>query len=89
MTIFTHHSHLYSLIHTHTHTHAHTGMTIFTKGKPNPWPAYFSHHEIFHVFVVMAGITVYFINWSIIRRSCNPYARYTDVGEHLYYLINR
>lgn len=55
------------------------GLTIFSNGKPNPWPLIFGYHEIFHCFVVLAGICVYFINWSIIRRVCNIYARNTDV----------
>ena len=59
------------------------GLTIYSKMKPNPWPYTFGHHEIFHVFVVLAGICVYFINWSIIRRTCNQYARYTDVFDEI------
>ena len=57
------------------------GLAIFSRGKPDPWPLIFGHHEIFHVFVVMAGVCVYFINWSIIRRTCNPYAHDTEVIE--------
>ena len=58
------------------------GLIIFSRGIPNPWPSRFGYHEIFHVFVVLAGVCVYFINWSIIRRTCNPYAQYTDIIEH-------
>lgn len=57
------------------------GLTIFSKGKPDPWPLIFGHHEIFHVLVVMAGVCVYLINWSIIRRTCNPYAHETEITE--------
>lgn len=57
------------------------GLTIFSFRQPNPWPTVFGYHEIFHVFVVLAGICVYFINWSIIRRTCNPTTQVQDVGE--------
>jgi hemolysin III len=60
------------------------GLTIFSNETPNPWPMIFGHHEIFHCFVVSAGICVYFINWSIIRRVCNPYARHTDVFDFIF-----
>lgn len=55
------------------------GMTIFVNGKPNPWPKVFGYHEVFHIFVIMSGICVYLCNWSVIRRTCNPYARHTEI----------
>ena len=32
------------------------GAVIFALGRPNPWPAWFGFHEIFHVFVIVAAI---------------------------------
>ena len=33
------------------------GAVIFALGRPNPWPATFGCHEIFHVFVILAAVT--------------------------------
>ncbi len=33
------------------------GAVIFALGRPNPWPATFGFHEIFHVFVILAAVT--------------------------------
>jgi hemolysin III len=59
------------------------GATVFLNKKPDPWPSSFGYHEIFHVFVVLAGICVYFTNWSIIRRTCNPYSTHSDITDLL------
>ena len=45
------------------------GLTVFVNQRPSPFPAVFGYHEIFHVFVVIAGCFVYACNLSIIRRS--------------------
>ena len=50
------------------------GVLVFVKQKPDPWPSCFGYHEIWHVFVVAAGLCIYTANWSIIRRTCNPFA---------------
>jgi hypothetical protein len=63
------------------------GAYIFTKEYPDPWPTVFGYHEIFHIFVVLAGITVYLLNWSIIRRTCNPYSHELDVLQASYNLL--
>jgi hemolysin III len=31
------------------------GAIIYAMGRPNPWPAVFGFHEIFHVFVILAA----------------------------------
>lgn len=31
------------------------GLLVFVKQFPNPIPSIFGYHEIFHVFVVIAG----------------------------------
>ena len=59
------------------------GLIIFNSKKPDPWPRIFGYHEVFHIFVISAGICVYLANWSIIRRTSNPYARDIDVVEIL------
>lgn len=65
-----------------------TGVAVFTNAYPNPFPKVFGYHEVFHIFVVLAGICVYLINWSIIRRTCNIYDRHTDVIDALWRLIS-
>lgn len=44
----------------------------------------FGYHEIFHMFVCLAGLCVYVCNWSIIRRTCQPYANELDVLDLLH-----
>ena len=54
------------------------GMTIFVN-EPNEkncqticcCPAIYGYHEIFHIFVVMAGICVYICNYSVVYRASN------------------
>ena len=55
------------------------GMFVFISSWPNPLPRIFGYHELFHVFVVAAGVVVYLCNWSVVRRVCNPYAHSQDV----------
>src|SRR4051794_2994168 len=31
------------------------GAVVFALGRPNPWPAVFGFHEIFHAFVILAA----------------------------------
>jgi hemolysin III len=59
------------------------GTTIFVNKWPDPWPSFFGYHEVFHIFTVFGMLSIFFCNWSIIRRTCNPYARHTDVLELL------
>jgi hemolysin III len=60
------------------------GVTIFQTQKPDPFPKVLGYHEVFHFFVVCAGVCVYLANWSIIRRVCNPYAHHTEITELMY-----
>lgn len=36
------------------------GAVIYALHKPNPWPAWFGYHEIFHILVI-AGATVHYV----------------------------
>ena len=59
------------------------GMAVFTNRKPDPWPSVCGYHEIFH-FICIVGMSItYLCNWSVIRRTCNPYAIHTDVLDLL------
>jgi len=55
------------------------GVVVFVRKRPSVWPRVCGYHELFHVFVVAAGISVYLINWSIIRRTCKPYEHEDNV----------
>ena len=59
-------------------------LLVFINRWPNPLPKIFGYHEIFHILVVLAGITIYIVNWSIIRRVCNPYHHSNDVIRILF-----
>ena len=60
------------------------GVFVFVNNKPNPWPKIFGHHEVFHCFVVAAGVSIYVANWSIIRRTCQPFAHDQAVNVLLF-----
>lgn len=55
------------------------GTSVFINHYFNFSPKYFGYHEVFHVCIILAGICVYITNYSIIRRTCNPYANNIDV----------
>jgi predicted membrane channel-forming protein YqfA (hemolysin III family) len=55
------------------------GAYIFSNRWPDPWPSVFGYHEVFHVFTVLGFLFVYCCNWSVIHRTCNPYASQLDV----------
>lgn len=59
------------------------GTLVYVYQRPDPIPKVFGFHEIFHTFVVLAGSMIYLANFSIVRRTCNPYSHHVDVGEHL------
>lgn len=60
------------------------GAVIFTNQWPDPAPKVFGYHEIFHIFTGFGILSIYLCNWSVIRRTCNPYAHVTDVSELLH-----
>jgi hemolysin III len=59
------------------------GLVIYLRETPDVAPKIFGYHELFHVFVTLAGVCVYLTNWSIIRRTCNPYDRHPYVHDIL------
>jgi hemolysin III len=42
------------------------GAIVYVRRKPNPWPAVFGYHEIFHVFVVGAGVLHFIAFWRLL-----------------------
>ncbi len=55
------------------------GMYFFIHKHPNLFPGVFGYHEIFHFFDTAASACVYILNWSIIRRTCNPFLEHQTV----------
>ena len=55
-------------------------MYIKAAGRPNPCFSG-SHIELTHLLIVVAGICAYTMNWSIVRRTCNPYSASPDLWE--------
>lgn len=55
------------------------GVAVFVTQRPNPWRRVCGYHELFHALVVAAGAVVYVVNWSIIRRGCDPWVHEVDV----------
>jgi hemolysin III len=47
------------------------GVYVFANEYPDPFPDIFGYHEIFHVFVCIAGCCIFACNWSIIHRFCD------------------
>ncbi len=35
------------------------GAVVYALHKPNPWPATFGYHEVFHALVVLAALAHY------------------------------
>lgn len=64
-----------------------SGVVVFVTQRPNPWRRVCGYHEVFHLFVVAAGATVYLTNWSIIRRACDPYVHETNVYNLLWEVV--
>ncbi len=44
------------------------GAAVYAVHKPNPWPATFGYHEIFHALVVMAALAHYAAVFSLAGR---------------------
>lgn len=65
------------------------GVVVFISQRPNPAPKFFGYHEVFHCLVVAAGISVYVCNWSIIRRTCQPYEHDAEVMILIYRAFQR
>lgn len=42
------------------------GAVIYAIKKPNPWPRYFGHHEIFHLMVNIAAVFHFAVIYSLI-----------------------
>lgn len=63
------------------------GLIVFTKRKPVLFHDVFGYHELFHLFVVIAGSFIYLANYSIVHRICNPYDLHTDVAEILWHIF--
>ncbi len=59
------------------------GAVIFTSNFPDPLPSVFGYHEVFHIFTGLGVLCIYLCNWSVVRRTCNPYAHVTEVSELL------
>jgi hemolysin III len=45
------------------------GAVVYALHKPNPWPATFGYHEIFHALVVLAALAHYAAVFSLAGRS--------------------
>ena len=57
-------------------------MAMFIKATERPNPCFAgSHVELTHLLIVIAGICAYTMNWSIVRRTCNPYSSSPDLWE--------
>lgn len=57
------------------------GVYIFASRSPDPFPQVFGYHEVFHVFTVIGFLSIYLCNWSVLRRTCNPYHLDRDIFE--------
>lgn len=44
------------------------GLVIFVNECPDCHKNIFGYHEVFHVFVSLAGLCVYICNWSVVKR---------------------
>lgn len=66
------------------------GCFVFVNRIPDPWPDVFGYHEVFHLITVIGMTITYTCNWSIVRRTCNPYAWHVDVADLIvHYIFNK
>jgi len=63
------------------------GLLVYLYKCPDPAPFVFGSHEIFHIFVSIAGVCVYICNWSVIRRTCNFYDHHVDITQYVAHLV--
>lgn len=49
------------------------GAVIFATRRPNPHSSTCGYHEVFHFFVVLAGVAVIVCNYSIVKRYGDSY----------------
>ena len=45
------------------------GAVVYALHKPNPWPATFGYHELFHALVVVAALVQYLAVFSLAGRT--------------------
>jgi hemolysin III len=45
------------------------GAVVYSLHKPDPWPAVFGYHEVFHALVVAAGLVFYAAVLGIVLRA--------------------
>jgi hemolysin III len=43
------------------------GAVVYARKRPNPWPATFGYHEVFHALVIAAVLCHYALIWSLVR----------------------
>jgi hemolysin III len=43
------------------------GALVYSRQRPDPWPAVFGYHEVFHALVLAAGLIFYI---AVIRVVC-------------------
>ncbi len=43
------------------------GAVVYAKRWPNPWPATFGYHEIFHVAVILGSVCHFIAVWMVVR----------------------
>jgi hemolysin III len=46
-----------------------SGAVVYSLHKPDPWPAVFGYHEVFHALVVAAGLVFYAAVLGIVLRA--------------------
>ncbi|MCA9720242.1 MAG: hemolysin III family protein, partial [Myxococcales bacterium] len=42
------------------------GASFYALRRPDPWPRVFGHHELFHVFVMIAAVIHYTVIWDLL-----------------------
>ena len=45
-----------------------SGFVVLATRRPNPWPATFGYHEVFHTFVVLAALCHWVALYLLVTR---------------------
>jgi len=49
------------------------GAIVYVREWPDPWPRWFGHHEIWHLFVLAGASVHFFFVWTLVGRPVPPF----------------
>jgi len=50
------------------------GAIVYATERPDPWPRWFGHHEVWHVFVMVGAFAHFMLMWRLLEVPVPPFA---------------